>query len=85
MTRRGEPTFIARYRWWLFLGAIAGNIVLRVAARFSPELGGVYLVFDILSGVPFVMGIAGFISHARSRRWLEADNAARLSEEGTGE
>ena len=42
-----------------------------------PALGDMYAVVNILSVIPLVMGIAGFFSHAKHRRWIEADEQYR--------
>ena len=34
---------------------------------------GAYMVVNVLSAIPLVAGIVGSVSHARRRRWEQAD------------
>lgn len=75
-----NPSFIDRYRWYLFLGSFGVNAVMIGLRSAIPELAGMYSIVNILSAIPLVMGIAGFVSHARHRRWIEADEQYRKAQ-----
>ena len=60
-----QPSFIDRYRWWLFLGSFGIQIVASLAGSISIWVA---LGISLLAGISFLSGLAGFISHARRRR-----------------
>lgn len=60
-------SFLDRYRWYLFLGAFAINLMFVILKNAVPALNEVYMVVNVLSGVLLVAGIIGFVKHRTER------------------
>ena len=75
-----NPSFVDRYRWWLFVGAFAVNTLFVVLKYAMPAFEGAYAVVNVLSVIPLAAGIYGFVTHARRRRWEQADKDYRESQ-----
>lgn len=65
-----QSSFIARYRWFLFLGSLVINAVMIGLSLSVPQLAGMSLIVHLLSVIPLVMGIAGFFQHQQSAESL---------------
>ena len=76
----GNPSFVDRYRWWLFLGAFAINLPFSAIKVAVPELTAVYSVVNVLSVIPLVAGIAGFFYHGHRRRREKAEAETRAEQ-----
>ena len=70
-----QPSFIDRYRWWLFLGSFGIQILSRLVIDFNLLVA---LGISVVAAIAFLLGIAGFISHAQRRR-KERDAAKEQS------
>ena len=70
-----NPSFIDRYRWWLFLGSFGIQILASATGSISVWLA---LGISVIAAISFLSGIAGFISHAQRRR-RERDTANEQS------
>ena len=58
-------SLIDRYRWWLFLGSFAIQILASSTASISIWVA---LGISIIAAISFLSGLAGFIAHAQRRR-----------------
>ena len=67
-----NPSFVDRYRWWLFLGAFAINVPFYLLKIGIPDLGAVYSVVNVLSAILLVAGIAGFFNNGHRKRQEKA-------------
>ena len=70
-----RPSFIDRYRWWLFLGSFGIQILSRLIIDFNFLVA---LGISVVAAIAFLLGIAGFISYAQRRR-KERDAAKEQS------
>ena len=84
MKKMKKPSFLDRYRWWLFLSYFGIRAVLLILKNIKPEFSGIYVMVGFLAVVPLVAGIVGFFVHRRDRRWIEADAQYRQAK-GTQE
>ena len=75
-----KPSFVDRYRWWLFLGAFAINVPFYLLKIGIPELAAVYSVVNVLSAILLVAGIAGFFNNGHRKRQEKADTESLKSQ-----